>query len=158
MGGGREWLVSPFRRQELWKCIGWVLSEVTHGNRGHTIWSEIPKYFGNKAPTKLQRYVFGKTNLYKVCCDLYRTFYIHVCHLIISSYTTSFISWILLWVLTYLYTLHICGISLTRFKKFRTFWPCPSVDPSVKGTDNFWKVHGIIDRFNESRRQIASGV
>ena len=26
------------------------------------------------------------------------------------------------------------------------------------GSDNFWKVRGIIDGFNESRRQTASGV
>ena len=37
---------------------------------------------------------------------------------------------------------------------------CPNyfVDPSVKGTNNFWKVCGIIDGFNESCRQISSGV
>ena len=29
---------------------------------------------------------------------------------------------------------------------------------SVKVVDNFWKVRGVIDRFNESRRHIASGV
>ena len=28
----------------------------------------------------------------------------------------------------------------------------------VKGTNNFWKFRGIIDWFNESRSQIASGV
>ena len=54
--------------------------------------------------------------------------------------------------------LQICGISLTSFKDFRTFWPCSFVDPLVKGTDNFWKICGLIDGFNESRRQIASGV
>ena len=44
------------------------------------------------------------------------------------------------------------------FKVFRTFWPCSFVDPLVKGTDNFWKVRGIIDRFNESCRQSDYGV
>ena len=33
--------------------------------------------------------------------------------------------------------LQVCGISLTRFKEFRTFWPCSFVDLLVKGTDNF---------------------
>ena len=28
----------------------------------------------------------------------------------------------------------------------------------VKGTDNFWKIRGLIDRFNDSRSQIDSGV
>ena len=53
--------------------------------------------------------------------------------------------------------LQACGISLSRFKKFRTFWPCSFVDPLVKVTDNFWKVRELIGRFNESRRKIASG-
>ena len=52
--------------------------------------------------------------------------------------------------------LQVCGISLTRFKEFRKFWPCYFVDPLVKVTDDFWKIHGLIDGFNESRRQIAS--
>ena len=38
------------------------------------------------------------------------------------------------------------------------FWDFSFVYPLVKGADNFWKVRGVIDRFNESRRQIASGV
>ena len=54
--------------------------------------------------------------------------------------------------------LQVCGISLTRFKKFRIFWPCSFVDPLVKVTDKFWKIRGLIDGFNESLRQIASGV
>ena len=53
--------------------------------------------------------------------------------------------------------LQVCGISLTRFKEFRRFWPCSFVDPLVKVTDNFWKIRGLIDGFNESRRQISSG-
>ena len=53
--------------------------------------------------------------------------------------------------------LQVCGISLTRFKEFKKFWPCSFVDPLVKVTDNFWKIRGLIDGFNESRRQIASG-
>ena len=53
--------------------------------------------------------------------------------------------------------LQVCGISLTKFNEFRKFWPCSFVDPLVKGTDNFWKILGLIDGFNESRRQIDSG-
>ena len=33
--------------------------------------------------------------------------------------------------------LQVCGISLTRFKEFRTFWPCSFFDPLVKVTYNF---------------------
>ena len=48
-------------------------------------------------------------------------------------------------------------MSLTRFKDFRTFWPCSFVYLSVKGTANFYKVRGLIGGFNESRRQINLG-
>ena len=44
---------------------------------------------------------------------------------------------------------------MTRFKEFRRFWPCSFVDPLVKVTDNFWKICGLIDGFNESPRQIS---
>ena len=54
--------------------------------------------------------------------------------------------------------LQVCGISLKRFKEFRKFWPCSFVDLLVKGSDNFWKICGLIDGFNESGRQIDSGV
>ena len=53
--------------------------------------------------------------------------------------------------------LQVCGISLTRFQEFRTFWPCSFVDMLVKGNDNFWKICGLIDGFNELCRKIASG-
>ena len=53
--------------------------------------------------------------------------------------------------------LQVCGISLTSFKYFWTFRPCSFVDPLVKVVDNFWKICGLIDGFNESRSQIASG-
>ena len=61
-------------------------------------------------------------------------------------------------VLTSIYPLQVCGTSLTRFKEFRKFWPSYFVDPLVKGTDNFWKICGLICRFNESRGDIDSGV
>ena len=80
MGGGRKCIARTFRRQEFWKCIVCVLLSVTYGKKRHKVWSELPKYFGEKAPTKLQRYVGGNTNLYKLCCDLYRPFYIYACH------------------------------------------------------------------------------
>ena len=47
---------------------------------------------------------------------------------------------------------------MTRFKEFRTFWPCYFTDTLVKGTDNFWKVRGLIYGFSELRRQISYGV
>ena len=53
--------------------------------------------------------------------------------------------------------LQVFGMPFTIFKDFRTFWPCFFVDPLVKSTDNFWKIRELIDGFNESRRQTASG-
>ena len=38
------------------------------------------------------------------------------------------------------------------------FWPCYFAVPLVKGTNNFWKVCGLIDSFNKLCRQISSGV
>ena len=43
-GGGKR-LVRPFKRKELWKCIGCILLAVTYGNKGHKLWSEVPNYF-----------------------------------------------------------------------------------------------------------------
>ena len=65
MSGGGKRIVCPFRRQEFWKFIDYVLLTVAYGKKGNNLWSEIPKYFGNKAPTTLQIYVRGNTNLYK---------------------------------------------------------------------------------------------
>ena len=31
--GGNKQLVRPFRRQAFWKCIVFILSEVTHGKK-----------------------------------------------------------------------------------------------------------------------------
>ena len=80
MGGGEKQVVLLFRWQELWKCFVRVLSAGTYWKKGHKLWIEIPKYFGDKSPTKLRIYFRGNTNLYQVCCDLYRPFYIYTCH------------------------------------------------------------------------------
>ena len=64
----------------------------------------------------------------------------------------------LLRVLTSLYLIQVCGISLTRFKEFREFFPSSFTSPLVKGIDNFWILCGIVDVFNDSHRQISSGV
>ena len=60
--------------------------------------------------------------------------------------------------LTLFLNLQVCGISLTMFKEFRTFWPRFLVYSLVKGANKLWKIRGLIDGFNELRRQNASGV
>ena len=80
MSAGRKRLVRPFRRQQLRKCIGCILSEVTYGNKGQNIWSEIPNTFGKKPPAKLQRDVRGTINLNELCCDIYLPYYCYDFH------------------------------------------------------------------------------
>ena len=74
MNGGDKRLVLTFKRQELWKCIGRILSEVTYGKKGRKLWSEVPKCFGKYENPKLRRDVSGNTNSYKACCAHYRHF------------------------------------------------------------------------------------
>ena len=57
-----------------------------------------------------------------------------------------------------LFLLHVCSVSLTRFKEFKEFLPCYFTSPSVKVIDAFQKFWGIVDGHNEFHRQIASGV
>ena len=80
MGGVGKRIVCPFRRQEFWKCIDCFLSAATYGKELHKLWIEIPKYFVKNPPTKLHIDVFGNTNLYRVCCDIYCPFYIYAFH------------------------------------------------------------------------------
>ena len=58
----------------------------------------------------------------------------------------------------YIPPLNVCGVSLTGIKEFKVFWTGPFISSSVKFTDTFWSVSGIIDGFNESLRQITSEV
>ena len=71
MSGVKKRLVVPFISQELCKYIGWILSEVAYIKKGHKIWSETPKYFGDKPQTKLQNYFCGHTYVNMLCCDIY---------------------------------------------------------------------------------------
>ena len=48
MGGGGKLIVCPFRRQEFCKCGGCIILAVKYGRKGHKLWSEITKYFGNR--------------------------------------------------------------------------------------------------------------
>ena len=80
MYGGGKRLIYPFRRQELWQFIAFVLLAVTYGNKVHKLWSEIPKYFCRTASTKLLIDVLVNANLYELCCDHYNPFYVYACH------------------------------------------------------------------------------
>ena len=69
--GGEKRSVHNFRRQELCKFTGCILSEVTYGKKGHKRWGLTQIYFGKNPPTKLHRDIFVITYLYKLCCDIY---------------------------------------------------------------------------------------
>ena len=127
VGGGGKRIFRPFISQQFWKIIGFLLSAVTYGKKVQNLWSELPKHYGDIAPTKLRRDVCGNTDLYKVCCDIYHNFFIYNCHLIILSYTTFFIYLIYLWLITSIYPLQVCGISLTGFKEFSFFFRVTSL-------------------------------
>ena len=43
MDGGEKRLFCPFKSQEFWKCIGYILSAVTYGNEGKNICCDIIK-------------------------------------------------------------------------------------------------------------------
>ena len=78
--GGNKRLVHPLVRKIFWKCIGCILLIVTYVKKFPKLCSEIPKIFGNKSTTKLQRDVCGTTYLNKVCCDLFLTYYCYACN------------------------------------------------------------------------------
>ena len=80
MDGGVKRLVCTLKRQEFYIFVDCVISAVTYENKGHKLWSEIPKASCRMVHPKIQRDVSGNTNLYKVCCDHYRQFYIYACH------------------------------------------------------------------------------
>ena len=50
--GGKQ-LVRPFKRQEFWKYIGYILLTVTYKKKRHELWSEITEYFCGTEPTIL---------------------------------------------------------------------------------------------------------
>ena len=61
-------------------------------------------------------------------------------------------------LITYLY-LFLTGLRyfLDKVKEIKVFWPFSFNCPLVKGRDNFWKIQGLNNGFNDSRRQIYSG-
>ena len=77
---GKKRLFHPFRRKELWKCIGCILSEFTYGKKGHKIWGETHIFVANKAQTKLLRDVSGKKYIKKVRFDIYCPHYCYYLH------------------------------------------------------------------------------
>ena len=66
LNGGGERQVKKFTRLDLWKCIGYILSAVTYGNKGRKLWSEVSKGVGKYKNLTLRRDVRGTNDLHKV--------------------------------------------------------------------------------------------
>ena len=60
MNGGGKGLVCPFKSQDFWKCIGYILSAFTYGNKAQKLWSDILKAYFRIVPPKLRRDVCKK--------------------------------------------------------------------------------------------------
>ena len=54
LNGGGKRQFKNFTRQELWKCIGFILSSVTYGKKGRKLWSEVSKCVGKHENLTLQ--------------------------------------------------------------------------------------------------------
>ena len=80
MDGGGKRLFRHLKRQEFCKFVGCIISEVIYGNKVHKLWIDMSKASCRITPPKLQIDVNGNTDLYKLCCDHYRHFYIYTCH------------------------------------------------------------------------------
>ena len=68
LNGGGKRQVKKFTRQEFWKCIGCILSDVAYGKKVRKLWSEVSKGVGKHDNLTLRRDVRGITDLHKVCC------------------------------------------------------------------------------------------
>ena len=63
MNGVGKRLVHPFKGKYFLKFIGFIISAVTYGKKGHELWIEMRKDSCRMAPPKLQRYFCVNTNL-----------------------------------------------------------------------------------------------
>ena len=91
----------------------------------------------------MDRDVHVKTDLLKVCFDLYCY---HCCYLF---HWDIYITLVCLFIrcgaeYSYVSRLNVCDVSLKSFKEFKAFWTCYFASPSVKVTDTFWRVRGQI--------------
>ena len=100
--GGGKWLVRPFKRQEFWKCIDFILSAVTYGKKGYKLWSEVLNFFGKYENPKLGRDFCGNTDLYKVCCAHY-SHLLHLCLPLSYFIVHNFVHFMDVSFCTYLY-------------------------------------------------------
>ena len=68
--GGRKQLVRHFTNNKFYKCIGWILLEVTYGIKGNKILITTETSVSMKGQTQIHRDVCGRTDLLKVRCYL----------------------------------------------------------------------------------------
>ena len=78
--GRKTRLVLFFSKMEFCKCIGCILSVVTHWKKGHKLWGETHRSDTGKVPISIDRDVFVKIDLLKVRCCLYHFHYCYLTH------------------------------------------------------------------------------
>ena len=71
--------VHHFTRNELWKCIGCILSKVTYEIKGHLIFEKLNNISVRRGRTPIHRDVLGKKYLLKLSCYIYIPQYCYAC-------------------------------------------------------------------------------
>ena len=103
---------------------------------------------------KTQREIWDQTDLLKVSHHLYHFNYFFFLRLNIFIFPFfPFLGCLFYHFL--LSPLYVCGVSYTSFKYFRSFWEYYFWYPSIKCTDPFYTVQGMIDSFNKSCRNVS---
>ena len=116
---------------------------VFYDKKGHMVWGKTHTSSAMKSKSPIDRDVHGKTDLLKVCFDLY------CYHCYYLFHWDIYITLVCLFIrcgaeYSYLSRLNVFDVSLKSFKEFKAFWTCYFAYPSVKVTDTFWRVRGQI--------------
>ena len=99
-------VVQRFSKKYFWKCIGWIISEMTYGKKWYRILGETREHENGKVKCKIQRYICGKIYLQKVINHLYHFNLCLFCQQNMLSYTNLSIYWLFLWAPNFIYLIH----------------------------------------------------
>ena len=68
---GNKWMVWRFSKKDFWKCIGYIILEVTNGKKVCRLWRKPHKYNYGQVKGKLKREIIWKKYLLKLSCHPY---------------------------------------------------------------------------------------
>ena len=113
-----------FSSNEFWKNIGCLVSAPTFGLGGSRMWE---KEEGIKIILKKRkrRSIKIKVDFYEVCLS-------KIIYCLLFYFKT---------ILTPFFPRQISGISLTRGKEFRNYWPQGFQSEEYKATDEWWRAN-----------------